>query len=238
MTPTPLLALPATTLDLVRLLQDASQPPERREEAHRALGSVVRRVARCVAARHGQVGQDLEDEALSWVLEPARLSQFHVAEGIPFEAWCRRVLDNRLLDLLRRRANRRRHEVQAAHQYRSERSTDPFSQLDVELDRHTPFSAADLERLRAWSNPRQRVALLVISTLFTKVPAPLWRQFLEEARVAPPFPPRSLRLLESREDRQALLANALETSPNMVSQWCLRGREQLAHLAFVREWSR
>src|SRR5689334_22384388 len=92
---------------IVTIVRDDRRPQAERERAWAALAPIVRRQARRLAVGHGQVGQDLIDESVSWVLDPARLRSFDPAEG-SFVAWSATVLRNRLHDLKRERHRRQR----------------------------------------------------------------------------------------------------------------------------------
>ncbi len=215
---------------LAALTRDTSLPEGLREQARRELVPVIRRIASRVGADAGQAGRDLRDEAISHVLR--RLHGFDPAAG-PFAAWCRRVLTNRLIDLLRRAAARR------AEVLRPEGREDPSAGLglrafEVAADLAAPFSAADVARVCAWK-PFDRLVLLSLGLLWRKLPDPVWRQTVRACGLQPPFPPAGFGEGDTRDERSRILAVALGWGPNRLAQRVSRGRRLLRALNFVQD---
>jgi DNA-directed RNA polymerase specialized sigma24 family protein len=210
--------------------QDVSLPEEVREQARRALAPVILHIAWKVAAKARQPGRDLLDEAVSHVLH--RLDRFSVASGC-FVPWCRRVLTNRLTDLVRR-AGVRRAEVLHAEEREDPSADASLRAFEVAADLAAPFSAADLARVCDWTQ-EDRVVLLSLGLLWRKVPAEVWRRTVTACGLEPPFPPPGFGEGDTREERGRVLARALGWTRNRVSQRLSRGRRLLRALEFVRD---
>jgi DNA-directed RNA polymerase specialized sigma24 family protein len=227
------LAAPVLSNDptfLATLAQDAGLPEALREQARKALVPVIRGVARGVAGDTTQAGRDLQDEAVSHVLR--RLDRFTPVGG-RFVRWCRRVLTNRLIDLIRRAEARR------AEGLPPEGREDPSAGLDlrafeVAADLAAPFSEADLARVCAW-RPQERLVLLSLGLLWRKVPAEVWGRTVTACGLQPPFPPAGFGEGDTREERGRILAEALGWKPNRLSQRVSRGRGLVRALDFVHE---
>jgi DNA-directed RNA polymerase specialized sigma24 family protein len=210
--------------------RDVNLPEVLREQARRELVPVIGRIASRIGADAGQAGRDLRDDAVCHVL--GRLDRFTATERC-FVAWCRRVLANRLIDLLRRAAARR------AEVLYPEAREDPSAGLglrafEVAADLAAPFSAADLARVRAWG-PLDRVVLLSLGLLWRKVPDEEWRRTVRACGLQPPFPPAGFGEGDTRDERGRALAAALGWKPNRLAQRASRGRRLLRALDFVRD---
>jgi DNA-directed RNA polymerase specialized sigma24 family protein len=215
---------------LAVLAQDARQPEALREQARRGLALVIHHIARRVGAGAGQAGQDLRDEALSHVLR--HIGRFNAAGG-RFVAWCRRVLTNRLIDLLRRAESRRAEALRP--EAREDRSAGlRLRAFEVTADLAAPFSPADLARVCAWA-PLDRVVLLSLGLLWRKVPGDVWERTVRACGLEPPFPPGGFGEWDTREERGRILASALGWTPNRLAQRVSRGRRLLRALDFVRD---
>ncbi len=215
---------------LAALAQNTKVPEGLREQARRELVPVILRIALRVGAGAGQVGRDLRDEAISHVL--SHLDRFTATERC-FVVWCRRVLTNRLIDLLRRAAARR------AVALSPEGREDPSAALglrarEVAADLAAPFSAADLARVCAWK-PLDRLLLLSLGLLWRKVPDPVWQRTVRACGLQPPFPPAGFGDGDTRDERGRVLAAGLGWKPNRLAQRALRGRRLLRALDFVRQ---
>ncbi|HYT95054.1 MAG TPA: sigma factor [Gemmataceae bacterium] len=209
---------------------DTNLPEDLREQARRSLVPVIRRIACRVAADAGQAGRDLLDEAISHVL--CRLDHFKTTQG-HFVGWCRRVLTNRLIDLIRRDERHR------ADQLHPEGREDVSAGLDlrafeVAADLEAPFSAADLARICAWK-PADRLVLLSLGLLWRKVPAVTWWQTVAACGLRSPFPLAGFGEGDTREERGDVLAAALGWTRNRLSTRMSRGRHLLGDLDFVRD---
>jgi DNA-directed RNA polymerase specialized sigma24 family protein len=210
--------------------QNANLPEELREQARRELVPVIRRIASRVGAGAGQAGRDLRDEAVSHVL--CRLDRFAAADQC-FVAWCRRVLTNRLIDLLRRAAARR------VAVLVPEGREDPSAILGVRAcemaaDLAAPFSAADFARVCSWK-PLDRLLLLSLGLLWCKLPDQVWQRTVRACGLRPPFPPAGFGEGDTRDERGRVLAAGLGWSPNRLAQRVSRGRRLLRALDFVRD---
>jgi hypothetical protein len=160
---------------------------------------------------------------------PPRISDFDSAEG-PFTAWLFAVLDNLLKDLLRTTARRGMRETVfstisdspdiiefSAHS----KHMDP----GVILDRTSPFTKRDLERLETWP-ALDRILVLAVFQLDKKISLPTWDSWCQQAELPTPFPPEHT-IPHERGEWINLIAELLVASPNALQNRIRRRLEQL-----------
>jgi hypothetical protein len=220
---------PAPDLDeLARVAGDPAQPRAAREEAIRRLRPFHRRRARCVLQARARSDPDTAEELAAHAERRLWEGRFDAAHG-HYPPWCQCVMDNRLSDLIGHRP------PPLPLVDVADRGAPALVVWEQEEDRCTPFSAADLARIRAWPNTR-RVVVLCRSLLWVKVAEAEWASWLAECGLSPPFPGDGFEDL-TVEDRCACLREALHLSPAALAQHWRRGRPELLELDSVRELS-
>jgi hypothetical protein len=218
------------------MVQDEALPLALREQARASLVPFVRRQARRLAAGYGQVGRDLIDESVSWVLQPDRLRSFDPSRG-SFAVFVVTILRNRRHDLGRESKRQQRHGEDGPIGDGVVASPGKQEMLwaDLRLDLQTPFAPGDLAEVESWP-PRDRIVLLCLGLLWQKVPTGTWARWVGQCRLGQPFPPPEyVRCLDApRQERHDCLARALGWSRNTLSQrWC-RGQRRLLNLTFIQ----
>jgi hypothetical protein len=202
----------------------------------------------CVRRRVGrQVQLDFAENALAAVVGPretadgaavsARIHTYDAEEG-PFPGWLWRVLDRLLMDVLKSRRRRGKHEALATDSGDKggmmERQPDlATSDLDARMDHNAPFGEMDLQEIEAWP-VRDRLRVLVVARLWRKVPEHLWVGWCEEEGLSQPFPDNPEEPA-TMQHRIASLAAEIGESPEAAKQHWYRKRDLLEMLNYVRE---
>jgi DNA-directed RNA polymerase specialized sigma24 family protein len=228
-------ALPENGDGLAQLAADMSKPEPERQQAFERLIPTIQWVARRLAVRFtGQRRDDAVSDALGDVW--AVIGCF--PSGAHFEAWCYTVLRNRSFDAISK--ENRRHLLDSTRP--SPVSSDEDIRIAVEraIDSSQSFASDDLSLIRAWPH-RDRLILLCLTGLWSKIPATEWGQWVADHRtehgvpVQGEFPPSALSRCDQIADRNALLAETLQLRRNTLSVLLHRGKDRLLELRYVRE---
>ena len=210
-----------------------------REVIASKLCAIIRRSARAVV--HGrpvgpQFRLDFVEQMPAEVLEKVRQLAFDPEKG-RFEAWCRKVLKHRYLDLVDQWARRCKRErplppgdvpgetsvLPAGICGDDEpRPAIPYDDGQRGTCRDEPFSGRELDLLQKM--PRlQRVICISAAGWSPRVPAEVWQQWLAEVRIQPPFPPMEILDIDQPTKRLPLLAETsgkkLEGSQTTLVSW-------------------
>lgn len=234
--------LPDDCTALAVLVQDPRTPSATRDEAMRKLHLVIQRLARGVACSlmvPKQMRADLITEASSHVWE--RLATYDGRNGKAFTPWCRRVLLNLMMDRLRqaRRTKDQSMTDLGATVLDGPCASNGFGNgataaaIDVVLDRQEPFGAQDMVRIRGWKL-RDRLVLLALANLSSKVPAEEWLEWVRDYGLDEPYPPVECLKTDSPAERVAMLASCCAMLPNTLAQLWHRKKSLLAELDYIR----
>lgn len=214
--------------------------PEERDRAMAALVPIIRSVARRVARQFsGQGARELIEESPSIICEKLLEKPFDASKG-RFESWCMLVLRNTSIDNFRKARRYRRfsdglgENPAAGMEGLVHGSGDPGPARDATLDHAAPFSSGDLGHIESWEPTRDRLLLLCFYGLWPKVPVDLWSQWTSELHLEPPFPPDSFLHLESKRERNMVLAETLGLPRNTLSQVISRKRTLVQGLDYVK----
>lgn len=237
MSPTPPdAALPDDEETLARLSVDVHQPDDVRRRAFERLRSTIDWVARRVSFRFSSEWRtDILEDAAGDVWTA-------LCKGLPdgpFESWCYAVLRHLWLDRVRREARRRPPLGDSGGS--SLREDDLRQALERAIDALEVFGEHDLQVLRGWPL-RDRLVLLCITNLWTKVPNGVWREWVlnHRDRYGVPdgdlFPPTALADCHLVSEKNEILSGTLEIKRNTLSQLLCRGKQRLLDLRYIREF--
>jgi hypothetical protein len=220
-----------TDLETLARMATVDAEPKRRNSALERLAPNIAQLARQVAAHTGEpLKGEFLAEALGYVWE--RLPKYRPADG-RFLSWCRVVLQNRLTDLARQRG--RAPIAHSAELANAAIAAQTRAALEDALDRDAPFGERDLERIRGWPCV-DRLVLLTVAGLWTKVPPAEWDAWVDEHGLARPFPPPVCMACENISRRPALLAAVFGVQSNTLIQRWHRKKQCLLELDYIREF--
>jgi len=137
-----------------------------------------------------------------------------------FAAWCYVELRYRYLDAGRDQADEHKVQTLTAHSPIAGRLTGGDEPpADFEL------AAEELGRVQQW-DALDGVILFSLTGQWDKVPAELWRQWLDRLELREPFPPDAF-IQAPKTKRRAALAEALGVSRDVIYQRWLRLKQKL-----------
>jgi hypothetical protein len=187
-----------------------------------------------VAARFaGRYREDVREGAPTEIWQA--LPNFQA--GARFEGWCYAVLYNRFVDQLRK--EQREQTLRANLAVESEASGHLQRVLEQTLDNRERLSDVDLNSVEGWPLA-QRLVLLSLTALWTKVPRETWSAWVADYRARPdcslsdPFPPDRLQDCESAAERNEVLAEATGLPRNRLAVWLFRYKPRLRNLRYIR----
>ena len=183
---------------------------------------------------HGQHGTLRKQRALDFIaMAPAlvwakmeKFEQWYDRELTPtaradatkewFSAWCRVELRYRYLDQGRSQAEEQRlHSLADGNAVADDRAEEPGAPAGgFEL------APEDVERIKGW-DPLDGVILFTLTDQWDKVPADLWRHWLDQLGLEEPIPPAAY-LQAPKLKKRAVLADALGVSRDVIYQRWLR----------------
>lgn len=213
----------------------SSSGQERDEAAKLLLEQCIQPLVQRVARRRCRFSQqhynDFCDQAPAHVFE--KLSYFDPQKGYSFLAWCSRVLRNLAIDMGKQRERRREilypmGVVEGKEGLES--SNEPPSDESPIVDQVSwgePISAKGLALVKDNFPPLQRVIWVAMAGLVYRVDAAVWKQWLEEADVEPPFPPKEVYDFDDLLARIDCISQALGMSRDGVRQHWYRARNVL-----------
>lgn len=227
-------------VEIIRSRTDASEI----NAAVLAIEPFVRRTALRVAHRRcrtlRQVTNDFVDDALAAMLaprkardgapRPPRVAEYRDLDG-PFSGWLWTALDHLLIDKLRAVTRQSKHESAAFAARSPDRlGGNLFRTIRGEQE---SFSTRDLKLIGSWP-VLDRIRLLSIGQLWSKVPADFWKDWCEQEGIEMPFPPPRGDD-EPFEHWLAVLASETQQTAAALKQHWHRKRKLLADLDYVRE---
>ncbi len=207
-----------------------------------ALGPLIEEMAERVCRRRmiaKQVRIDFVVDSVAYVLVVPRVSgvnagkprifDYDSEDGL-FPDWLKTVLDNRLIDVLKKTGRRMKHEQPMIAWEGSptfaESIADPSPDCaGHDLDRSIQFSENDFGRIAAWP-VLDRVLLFSVFELWRKVPSNIWEGWCSDADLSEPFPPEPEKQRE-RGEWISLIATHLSASPNALQMRLMRRLEKL-----------
>lgn len=137
-----------------------------------------------------------------------------------FAAWCYRELHFRYLDVGRGQ--------KSAPKVKALESTSDLPDHRAPADEPSIYdfslSEGEWEALRDW-DPLDGVILFSLAGQWTQVPAELWKHWLDELSLKPPFPPPEF-VESQRVKRRAVLAQSLHISRDVIFQRWHRLKEK------------
>jgi|GEM_PF-3395809 len=221
--------------DSLSLLARLAKEGTTEEERQRAFGELIqpiKAIAAKVVSKHlshkSTIGNDFIEEGPSLIWE--RLKSYDPAKR--FKPWCAVVLNNALIDELRKQVRRDERvksvsdlvncageEGTQRYQLFLQNAGAPLEPL-CEDDSFGEFSDQDIALLETELTAKARVVALVIIGLWVKVASQIWEQWLDEGDYPRDFPPDEIFTLDDIEERVTMVAEYLgETRPCIYMRW-------------------
>ena len=223
--------------ELVSMLKAAKQGDSDALEALAlATQHLIQSVARSVA---GSDSQDFVSDSLEIVLggqRPNNRPIFHFDHSKPIGPWLKVTLRNALVSRLRKK------KVRSTVRFVDRPDDRLTEQQWIELleGLTAPFCEADLDRIVDWP-VRERIELLTLGGLHTKVPPNMWEGFLSDIenatqkKLGRPFPSEDFLMADDRATRFEIFANVLGVNRATLGKRFLRASHRLRNLQYVKD---
>jgi hypothetical protein len=225
------------------------QPRPVQDAAMQSLDQTIRSRAKiAVKGARSTMAIDFVEMSTGLIFERIVAGKYNPEISGTFQGWCYKVLKRKWISEIRERKTDATGHMETGRpgDHISEDANDLIEDgrlihehsIDLRTLRDRRFESEDMESLRAWKS-QNRVLLLSLSGLWAKVPPDDWRQWLDEVKIAIPFPPETFGSLPTDQERFKIMAEALlrinpaANEENVKQKW-YRKAPSLANLNLFR----